>query len=165
MKLKIFTLEFSDSSGGFDDEPIQAFIADKEVVEYSEHFFVHQKTPFLLLIISYRSVAPEERQKSRRQDSPLPELDKNEKHAYNALRTWRAARSKQEGIPPYLIATNRQLVKMIKLKVSSKAGLAEVSGIGEKKIEQYGEEIIKILAEHLLGERSQPDLSRKEVRE
>lgn len=47
MKLKIFTLKFSESSGGFDDEPVQNFITDKEVVEYSEHFFVHEKTPFL----------------------------------------------------------------------------------------------------------------------
>ena len=42
MKLKVFTLRFSDSTEGFDDQPLQEFIADKEVIEFSEHFFIHE---------------------------------------------------------------------------------------------------------------------------
>ncbi len=43
MKLKIFTLRFSDTANGFDDKPIQEFTADKEVVEYTEHFFIRPR--------------------------------------------------------------------------------------------------------------------------
>jgi hypothetical protein len=39
VKLKIFTFQFSESAGGFDDAALQAFIADKEVVDFQQHFF------------------------------------------------------------------------------------------------------------------------------
>ena len=39
MKLKLFTFRFSESSDGFNDEPLQKFTADKEVVEFTNHFF------------------------------------------------------------------------------------------------------------------------------
>jgi hypothetical protein len=38
LKLKIFTFRFSNTTDGFDDQPLQEFIADKEVIEFSEHF-------------------------------------------------------------------------------------------------------------------------------
>ena len=40
MKLKVFTFRFSESENGFDDEPMQVFIADKEVIEVSENFSI-----------------------------------------------------------------------------------------------------------------------------
>ena len=42
MKLKVFTLRSSSQHDGFDDSPLQTFIADKEVVEVTDHFFVHE---------------------------------------------------------------------------------------------------------------------------
>lgn len=75
-------------------------------------------------------------------------MDEREKKAYEALRTWRAAKAKQEGIPPYMIANNKQLAKMVKLKAITKAELAKVSGIGDAKIKQHGEEILRILSDH-----------------
>ena len=66
MKLKIFTLRFSDTANGFDDKPIQEFTADKEAIEYTEHFFIHDKTPYLTVLLSYRDFASDEKQKPLR---------------------------------------------------------------------------------------------------
>jgi hypothetical protein len=57
LKLKIFTLRFSDTANGFDDAPIQEFTAEREVIEYTEHFFIHDKTPYLTVLLSYREFA------------------------------------------------------------------------------------------------------------
>jgi ATP-dependent DNA helicase RecQ len=148
LKLKIFTLRFSDTANGFDDKPIQEFTADKEVIEYTEHFFIHDKTPYLTVLLSYREFARDKRQKPLRRSDPRMELDEREKEAYEALRAWRAAKAKQEGIPPYMIANNKQIAKMVKLKAITKAELAKVSGIGDAKIKQHGEEILRILSDH-----------------
>jgi len=43
---------------------------------------------------------------------------------------------------------NKQLAKIVKLKAGTKAELAKVSGIGEAKIKQHGEEILRILSDH-----------------
>ena len=65
MKLKVFTLRFSCAAEGFDDRPLQEFIADKEVIEFSEHFFIHENTPYLAVLIAYRA------QESREMGSAL----------------------------------------------------------------------------------------------
>lgn len=63
MKLKVFTFRFSEKADGFDDRPMQEFIVDKEVIEFTEHFFVHEKTPFLTVLLAYRDMARDEREK------------------------------------------------------------------------------------------------------
>ena len=147
MKLKIFTMRFSESVDGFDDSPMQEFISDKEVIEYTEHFFIHDKTPYLTVLLSYRDIAPDEKRRLNRRNDPRDELDEKEKETFDALRNWRAARAKQDGMPPYMIANNKQLAKMVKLKAATKADLGKVNGIGEAKIEKYGEDILRIIAE------------------
>lgn len=47
MGLKIFTLKFSNAAEGFDDTGIQEFLADKEVIETREHFYVHERCPIV----------------------------------------------------------------------------------------------------------------------
>jgi hypothetical protein len=70
LKLKIFTLRFSDTANGFDDASIQEFTAEREVIEYTEHFFIHDKTPYLTVLLSYREFAMDERQKPLRRSDP-----------------------------------------------------------------------------------------------
>jgi hypothetical protein len=101
LKLKVFTLRFSGSTEGFDDQPLQDFIADKEVIEFSEHFFIHENSPYLAILIAYRALESREPRKGIRQTDPRLEFDGVEKEAYDALRAWRAAAAKMEGIPPY----------------------------------------------------------------
>jgi len=140
-------MRFSESVDGFDDSPMQEFISDKEVIEYTEHFFIHDKTPYLTVLLSYRNIAPNERRKLNQRNDPRAELDDAEKEIFDALRTWRAARAKQDGMPPYMIANNKQFAKMVSLKAATKADLDKVSGIGEAKIDKYGEDILRIIAE------------------
>ena len=123
MKLKVFTFRFSESKDGFNDEPMQEFIAEREVIEFKDHFFVHEKTPYLTVILSYRDISPDERRKPYKRQDPRKELDESEQKAYDALRAWRGAKASQEGIPPYMIANNRQIAGMVKSKAKSKADL------------------------------------------
>jgi hypothetical protein len=101
VKLKVFTLRFSGSTEGFDDQPLQEFIADKEVIEFSEHFFIHENSPYLTILIAYRALESRDPRKGIRPTDPRFEFDGVEKEAYDALRAWRAAAAKMEGIPPY----------------------------------------------------------------
>ena len=65
---------------------------------------------------------------------------------FNALRDWRAERSKRDGVPPYLICTNKQLVAMIKTRPRSLGKLGEIEGIGKAKLEKYGQELLSMLS-------------------
>ncbi len=152
MKLKVFTFRFSEKEDGFDDKPMQEFIAEREVIEFKDHFFVHEKTPYLTVLLSYRDTSSDEKRKSHQRQDPRTELDAKEQKAYDALRTWRAAKASQEGIPPYMIANNRQIARMVKLKAKSNADLGKVKGIGEAKIAGYGEDMLRILSENLIND-------------
>ena len=162
MKLKVFTFRFSESVDGFDDKPLQEFIADKEVIEFAEHFFIHENTPCLTIIISYRLLAAEEKRRLDRRQDPRNELDDREKEAYDALRAWRSVRAKQDGIPAYMIATNKQFAQMIKLGAMDRAALSRVAGIGEAKIANYGEEILEVISQMLVPEPAEDQKSNKE---
>jgi len=160
MRLKTFNIRFSAHDGGFDDSDMQEFLADKEVVGFTDHFFVHEGEPWLCVIVSYREVGPDERGSSRNRQQrkdPRRDLDELEQVAYDALRTWRAARAKQDGVPVYLVANNRQLSRMIKLKAASKTALLKVEGFGEEKTKNYGDELLDVLKEHLRGGESDED--------
>jgi superfamily II DNA helicase RecQ len=151
LKLKVFTLRFSGSTEAFDDGPLQEFIADKEVIEYSEHFFIHENKPCLTILLAYRELESlESRRVARRADVRL-ELDAPEKEAYDALRSWRAATAKMEGIPPYMIVNNKQLAKMVKIRPTSREALGRVEGIGEAKTAKYGDQILEVISKHLTG--------------
>lgn len=152
MKLKVFTLRYSDAAGGFDDTPLQEFLSAREVIEVTDHFFVHERTPCLLMVVSYRDVeADEERHRRPNQRSersrtdPRDDLDDGEKKVYDALRTWRTARAQQDGVPPYVVANNRQLARMVRLRVDSKTALLKVVGFGEEKVRHYGDGILDVL--------------------
>jgi ATP-dependent DNA helicase RecQ len=151
MKLKVFTLRFSGSTEGFDDKSLQEFIAGKEVIEFSEHFFIHENTPFLTILIAYRSIESLESRRYVKQADPRIEFDGVEKEAYDALRAWRAAAAKMEGIPPYMIATNKQVAQIVRIKPASREALGKVEGIGEAKIAKYGDQVLEVLSKHLSG--------------
>lgn len=149
MKLKIFTFGFSPSEGCFDDTSLQEFLIDKELIEYTEHFFIHENIPHLAIIVSYREAIPQRKRGYSGGQKVTSQLDAGEKKIYNALSNWRAARAKHDGVAPYLIVTNAQLATIIKNKPQSKKDLIKVRGIGEVKAEQYGDDILKILAQGL----------------
>lgn len=60
---------------------------------------------------------PEEkhRRRSRRSGAPDPAegLDERERALFNTLREWRARKATEEGVPPYLIFTNKHFVEMV----------------------------------------------------
>ena len=162
MKLKLFTFRFSEAINGFDDKAMQDFTADKEVIEYSEHFFVHENTHYLTILIAYRNLGPGEKRRRSPGTDPRRDMDDRERRAYDALRTWRAARAKQEGVPPYMIANNKQLAEIVRSKPETKAGLEGVRGIGRAKIEQYGDDILKTLANNMTDVPEDSDETKKD---
>jgi superfamily II DNA helicase RecQ len=53
--------------------------------------------------------------------------------------------AEKEGVPVYTVLTNEQLAQMVQKKVSSKAGLKEIEGVGEARVEKYGEAVLRVL--------------------
>jgi hypothetical protein len=154
VQIKIFTSPFSPRLGGFDDEPLREFIADKQVHRVESWHFVYEGTPYWSAFIEY-SVLVETPVKAMREKNPKAEKERwrrlltdRDWPVFNALREWRSGRSKEEGIPAYLVFTNEQLTRMVIDKVDSLSALGHLSGVGPSRIEKYGKDVLRILDEH-----------------
>lgn len=161
MRVKLFTFRYSATLGGFDDTPLADFVRDREVVAFREHFFTVNEVPHLACVVHYqdgvvppaaieaaREIPRRARKDSKRNGAPDPceGLDESERALFNTLREWRSDISRDEGLPPYLILTNKQLVAVVRKRPDSPTALGHVDGIGPGKVERYGAAILERVA-------------------
>jgi ATP-dependent DNA helicase RecQ len=65
---------------------------------------------------------------------------------FERLRSWRAATAKEQGIPAYVIFHDATLREIATRLPTDTAGLSGISGVGEAKLERYGDQILSVLA-------------------
>lgn len=154
MLAAVITLRFNPILGGFDDTELRRFIADKEVLSIREHFFVYETLPHIAFTVIYRPlVEPVTKpvQTRQRDESWRKLLTEQDLPLFNQMRDWRAEKAKHDGVPPYVIFTNRQLAQIVKARPGSLADLARVEGVGKAKLEKYGGPILSLLAAQVVA--------------
>ncbi len=62
------------------------------------------------------------------------------------LREWRKTTAEAAGVPVYTIFSNDQLSKIAEGRIDSINRLREIDGIGDSRIEKYGEAIIALVS-------------------
>jgi len=62
-----------------------------------------------------------------------------------ALREWRTARSNADGVPAYVVISNRQLEGIAAAMPSDERELLACNGIGPTKLDRYGDDILAVL--------------------
>ncbi len=75
---------------------------------------------------------------------PLP-LDGDGLARYAALKAWRAEVAKAHNLPAYVVFHDATLAEMAREAPDSLDALAGISGVGAKKLEAYGREILRVL--------------------
>jgi superfamily II DNA helicase RecQ len=63
-----------------------------------------------------------------------------------ALRTWRSERSRRDGVPAFIVMHDATLAAIAASRPSSLVALRRIDGIGPAKLDQYGEDILAVLA-------------------
>jgi DNA helicase-2/ATP-dependent DNA helicase PcrA len=64
---------------------------------------------------------------------------------FGELRTWRARRAKEDGVPAYVIFHDATLRAIAERRPHDWAALAGVSGVGPAKLERYADEVLEIV--------------------
>ncbi|MFC4513339.1 DNA helicase RecQ [Streptomyces ehimensis] len=67
---------------------------------------------------------------------------------FEALRAWRAATAREQGVPAYVIFHDATLREIATARPTSLDALSGVNGVGESKLTKYGEGILGVLGEH-----------------
>ena len=76
---------------------------------------------------------------------PLP-LDTEGLTRFDALKAWRAEVAREHNLPAYIVFHDATLAEMAQAMHDSLDALGKISGVGEKKLEAYGREILRVLA-------------------
>ena len=76
-------------------------------------------------------------------------LDKSEpilnEELFDALKKWRKERAFKDRVKPYIIFSDTSLISISNVKPKSNEELLEIRGVGSKKVEAYGADILEIV--------------------
>jgi ATP-dependent DNA helicase RecQ len=74
------------------------------------------------------------------------ELPADARPLFERLREWRAGVAREAGVPAYIVFGDATLRGIALTRPSSLDELATISGVGEKKLESYGEGVLEVVA-------------------
>jgi ATP-dependent DNA helicase RecQ len=77
--------------------------------------------------------------------SEVPDLDADEQRRFEALKLWRSGVARDHNLPAYLVFQNITLAEMAQRLPTNLDELSCIPGVGTKKLEAYGEQILKVL--------------------
>jgi len=139
------TAGWVDFHGG--DRPVAVLTREGEAV------MLGQKPARLLLPPSptRRSASPGATRSERTAEPALEALDAAGRELFEALRRHRLSVARAEGVPPYVVATDRALRDIAALRPRNDAELALARGIGPAKIRHYGGGLLDVVRSHGTG--------------
>ncbi|MBP6057491.1 MAG: DNA helicase RecQ [Nitrosomonas sp.] len=86
-----------------------------------------------------------ERSSNKRQADDLALLDSAERYLWEQLRAWRAKTAKEHGVPAYVIFHDATLHELVRLCPQTEDELRQVTGVGARKLDKYGDYLMEIL--------------------
>ena len=139
MSVRIFTIPFDPDNEIFPDEAISKFLLSKRLIRLEPEFFQTNGKAYWTIFVEYETIIGEERK------ADDEGLDEAQRLLMKRLRQWRKETAEKEGVPIFIIATNKQLTDVIRLAPTTPKSLRDISGFGGKKVERYGNDLIEIV--------------------
>jgi ATP-dependent DNA helicase RecQ len=74
------------------------------------------------------------------------DLDADAAALFEALRAWRAAAAKEQGVPAYVVFHDATLREIATRRPSSRTELGTISGVGAAKLDRYADGVLAALS-------------------
>ncbi len=137
---KILTIPFNEETSSFCDEILNDFCLNKQLNSYRVEFFTCRDKSYWTLFLDYAEII-----EKIEPGKVTEKLTKAEEAFFEKLREWRRGKAEVGGVPVYIIATNNELTQIVKTKPKNMEALRTIKGIGQKKIEKFGKEVVKLV--------------------
>jgi ATP-dependent DNA helicase RecQ len=83
-------------------------------------------------------------------DRPMKEFaGPYDKALFSKLRSLRKVLADEQDLPPYIIFSDASLQEMARTKPTTLTAFRQISGVGDRKLQQYGETFLETINEHL----------------
>lgn len=111
--------------------------------------FMKGDKPFVMRVAKGRPRKPRPEGRTRGASAAeLPDFTPEQAELFEALRSLRTRLAREQQVPPYLIFNNATLEDMCRKRPTTPDELLEVSGVGTKKAERYGEAFLEVIADN-----------------
>ncbi|WP_228459033.1 HRDC domain-containing protein [Chryseobacterium bernardetii] len=147
MKVKVFKIRLSEELLYKDQKMLDDFLERNDIIKV-ETAFVNDEC-FWSVILYFEELKlvknTVKEPKMAKYSAENDFLNSDEEKILDALKLWRSEKAREQNLPSYFIASNKELMSVAKYKPARKEELLEIKGFGKHKIENYGEEILEIL--------------------
>ena len=144
MQLKIFRLPAFGDTG--EEELINKFLRSHRILRVEKQFVPDGANSQWCFCIEYLegSEPPSRSGKRAKKIDYREELSQEAFARFASYRETRKALAASEGIPPYVIFTDKEIAAMAEVEELTMAGMRAIKGIGEKKIAKYATHFIAV---------------------
>ena len=175
-EVRVLTLQYDHLTGHIDDAPLRAYLQDRELLRSKPRFCLHEGQPLWTVYVESRlrlrrsdvgtetnpptnpTTAPASEPdpvKSAELAAAIQQLTPDDRARYGRIADWRRATSRRDGVPPFILLTNRQILDIVQTSPTTLAALGSIVGIGEKRVAANGHHILEVL--HGPAQESRPD--------
>lgn len=126
------------------NEEMNSFLRSKKILDLDKQLVVLEKTAFWSFCISYLEDAGQP-YKERNKPDYRQELGEAGFQRFSRMREIRKQLAQDESLPAYAIFTDEELSSLAKIEDLNMTNMKNVKGVGEKKVEKYGQHFIKEL--------------------
>lgn len=148
MKVKVFKIRLPEEFLYKDQKMLDDFLETNEIIKVETAFVSEDRYWSVILYFENQKVVKNtvvKEPKLIKYSAENEALNSDEEKILDALKLWRSEKAREQNLPTYFIASNKELVSVAKYKPARKEELLEIKGFGKHKIENYGEEILEII--------------------
>jgi ATP-dependent DNA helicase RecQ len=104
---------------------------------------------------------PRTASRAERRPNRSATLDAADQPVFDALRAWRLDKAREQSVPPYVIFHDATLTAIAQMRPSSLAALGSVTGVGGRKLDAYGDDVLAVIRQQQGG--AAPTLTRQQA--
>ncbi|MDJ0645759.1 MAG: HRDC domain-containing protein [Flavobacteriaceae bacterium] len=142
MEVRVFNIRMNNKYLIKDQNRVNDFLKTVQLKKSSTQFVEGKENMWSLLV--YYEYGKQENNAHEIKDQE-PVLNKNEAKLAGSIRQWRQLKAENERLAPYLVLTNKSIALLAKSKAKTDKELLQVYGIGQAKVDLYGQELLKLL--------------------
>lgn len=143
MRISIFTVPVGDSSDLVNE--LNRFLASNKILEVDQHFYQNSKGGYWTFCVRYleKMNEPGRTPFGKNKTDYKNVLTERNFKKFSRLREFRKAIANDDAVPAYAVFTDAELAEIAKLDVFNEKMLLAIPGIGKKKVEKYGEILLR----------------------
>jgi superfamily II DNA helicase RecQ len=145
MPFQIITIPFDPALEVFSEEQVNRFLINKKLLSWQAEFFKQANKAYWSVFLEYEFLI-------EKKASPKTKLTEEQQVLYQKLKEWRKEQAEKQGVPVYVIANNQHLEELTVKQPKTLEAFKEIKGLGDKKLKEYGQELISLMVAFNTGD-------------